>query len=33
LLLAQAADRVSVGALEYMFSAKNALYEALEAAI
>ena len=32
-LLAQGADRVSVSALEHVFSAKNALYEALEAAI
>jgi ATP phosphoribosyltransferase len=32
-LLAQGADRVSVSALEHVFSAKNALYEKLEAAI
>ena len=32
-LLAQGADRVSVSALEHVFSARNALYEALEAAI
>jgi ATP phosphoribosyltransferase len=32
-LLAQGADRVSVSALEHVFSAKNALYETLEAAI
>jgi ATP phosphoribosyltransferase len=30
-LLAQGAERVSVSALEHVFSAKNALYEALEA--
>jgi ATP phosphoribosyltransferase len=32
-LLAQGAERVSVGALEHVFSAQNALYEELEAAI
>jgi len=32
-LLAQGAERVSVSALEHVFSAKNALYDALEAAI
>ncbi len=32
-LLAQGAERVSVSALEHVFSARNALYEALEAAI
>jgi ATP phosphoribosyltransferase len=32
-LLAQGAERVSVGALEHVFSARNALYEALETAI
>ncbi|MGD0721359.1 MAG: ATP phosphoribosyltransferase [Roseiarcus sp.] len=32
-LLAQGAARVSVGALEHVFVARNALYEALEAAI
>jgi len=32
-LLAQGAERVSVSALEHVFSAKNALYEALEARI
>ena len=32
-LLSQGAERVSVGVLEHVFSAQNALYEALEAAI
>ena len=32
-LLAQGAERVSVSSLEHVFSARNALYEALEAAI
>jgi ATP phosphoribosyltransferase len=32
-LLAQGAERVSVSALEHVFSARNALYETLEAAI
>ena len=32
-LLAQGAERVSVSALEHVFSARNALYESLEAAI
>ena len=32
-LLAQGAERVSVSALEHVFSARNALYDALEAAI
>jgi ATP phosphoribosyltransferase len=32
-LLAQGAERVSVSALDHVFSARNALYEALEAAI
>ena len=32
-LLAQGAERVSVGALEHVFSARNALYDALEAGI
>jgi ATP phosphoribosyltransferase len=32
-LLAQGAERVSVSALEHVFCARNALYEALEAAI
>ncbi len=32
-LLHQGAERVSVGALEHVFSAQNALYDALEAAI
>jgi ATP phosphoribosyltransferase len=32
-LLAQGAERVSVSALEHVFGARNALYEALEAAI
>ena len=32
-LLAQGAERVSVSALEHVFNARNALYEALEAAI
>jgi ATP phosphoribosyltransferase len=32
-LLAQGAKRVSVSALEHVFSARNALYETLEAAI
>jgi ATP phosphoribosyltransferase len=32
-LLAQGAERVSVSALEHVFSATNALYETLEAAI
>jgi len=32
-LLAQGAERVSVSALEHVFSARNALYEALETAI
>jgi hypothetical protein len=31
--IAERADRVTVSALEHVFSAKNALYEALEAAI
>jgi ATP phosphoribosyltransferase len=32
-LIAQGAERVTVGALEHVFSAKNALYDALEARI